>query len=168
MKTSLCFGLAALLLGAAAVSAPAQDKPADKPKEPDPVQLLGVLMLDQKNSTPEVRRAAAFALKYYPQAEDVVNAAVLALADPDDVVRDNAVDALVLMTPKATVTPLRAALNAKDPVVRRHAAMALGRIRRYTEDAVPALVFLLKDKDQDVRQAAAQALKSIHGSRREY
>jgi HEAT repeat protein len=54
-------------------------------------------------------------------------------------------------------------LKASDPWARRQAARFLGRLNTYGKDAAPALTAALGDKDQGVRDAAAQALKSIRG-----
>jgi HEAT repeat protein len=156
MKRLVTFPLAALLVGWLAGPASAQGTAAD----------LAKLLKDQKSV--EVRRAAAFALKYNLQSADVIDALIDAFKDADDVVRSNASDAIVLMTPKQAVTPLTAALRANDPSVRAQAARTLGRIKRYTEEAIPNLVFLLRDENYDVRQAAIEALKRIHSSTREY
>ncbi len=156
MKRLLPFSLAALLVGWFAGAAAAQNTAGD----------LAKLLKDARSV--EVRRAAAFALKYNLQSADVIDALIDAFKDADDVVRANAADAIVLMTPKAAVPPLTAALRANDPNIRIQAARTLGRIKRYTDEAVPNLVLLLRDENYDVRQAAIEALKRIHSSTREY
>jgi HEAT repeat protein len=156
MKRFLTLPVAALLLGAVTGAASAQNTAAD----------LAKLLKDQKSV--EVRRAAAFALKYNLQSGDVIDALIDAFKDPDEVVRSNASDAIVLLAPKLTVTPLTAALRSNQPGVRVQAARTLGRIKYYVDEAVPNLVFLLRDDDYEVRQAAAEALKRIHTSTREY
>jgi HEAT repeat protein len=148
--------LGALLLGAFAGPAPAQGTAGD----------LAKLLKDPKSV--DVRRAAAFALKYNLQSSDVVQDLIDAFKDTDDIVRDNAADAIVQITPKLAVPPLNLALKSNDPNVRSQAARTLGRIRRYTDEAIPSLVFLLKDESTDVRLAAAEALRRIHNTAREY
>jgi HEAT repeat protein len=156
MKRFLTFAVAALLLGCFASAAPAQNTAAD----------LAKLLKDQKSV--EVRRAAAFALKFNLQSGDVVQDLIEAFKDTDDVVRSNASDAIVLLTPKVTVPPLTLALKSNDPIVRATAARTLGRVRHYVDEAIPSLVLLLRDENYEVRQAAIEALKRIHNSTREY
>jgi HEAT repeat protein len=157
MKRLVTFGCALVALASLIGPVSAQDR--------DPVTVLAALLRD---SSPEVRRAAAFALKYYPQVGPAIPSLIEAFKDGDEIVRANAVDAIVLVAPREVVPTLILALRDKDPLKRRHAALALGRIRRYTEQAVPDLVLLLKDDDDNVRQTAAEALKQIQQSRREY
>lgn len=161
MKRFLTLALGMLLLGWCAAEVPAQP-PAEKNTVPDLVALLK----DQKSV--EVRRAAAFALKFNLQSEGAIPDLIDAFKDTDDIVRANAVDALLMLTPRATVPPLALALKNNDPNVRTQAARTLGRIKRYTDEAIPNLVFMLKDENYDARQAAAEALKRIHNSTREY
>ena len=112
----------------------------------------------------EVRRAAAFALKYNLQSSEVVQDLIDAFKDPDEIVRSNALDAVVMITVKFSVPPLNLALKSNDPLVKIQAARTLGRIKRYTDEAIPSLVFLLKDENYDVRQAAVEVLKRIQSS----
>ncbi len=153
MKRNLTIGLIVLALGWQGTQALGQ--------EANPVSALALLLKDKQT---EVRRAAAFSLKYYPQSEPALPQLVEAFKDSDEVVRNNAVDAIVLMVPRSTVPTLLLALRDKDPLMRAHAAMALGRIRLFAEDAVPELVRLLKDENDNVRYAATEALKTIQGS----
>jgi HEAT repeat protein len=156
MKRLLTFALGALLFGAFAGSAPAQNTAGD----------LAKMLKDQKSV--DVRRAAAFALKYNLQAGDVVQDLIDAFKDTDDIVRDNAADAILQITPRQTMPPLNLALKSNDPNVRAQAARTIGRIKRFTDEAIPGLVFMLKDENSDARQAAAEALRRIHNSAREY
>jgi HEAT repeat protein len=155
MKHILPIGVTLLVLCGGLSEAQAQD----------PVGSLALLLRDRDK---EVRRAAAFALKYFPQADAALQSLVEAFKDNDEVVRANAVDAVVLMTPRSTVPTLTLALRDKDPLTRQYAAMALGRIRRYTDEAIPDLVQLLKDENDNVRQASIEALKSIQRSTTPY
>jgi HEAT repeat protein len=148
--------LGALLLGAFAGPAPAQNTAGD----------LAKLLKDQKSV--DVRRAAAFALKYNLQSADVIQDLIDAFKDTDDIVRDNAADAILQITPKQAVPPLNLALKSNDPSVRAQSARTLGRMKHYTDEAIPSLVFLLRDENTDVRLAAAEALRRIHNSAREY
>ncbi|HKI38303.1 MAG TPA: HEAT repeat domain-containing protein [Gemmataceae bacterium] len=157
MKRFLTLALGTLLFGWFGGVAPAQNTAADLAK-----------LLNKSQQSVEVRRAAAFALKYNLQSADVIDALIDAFKDSDEVVRANASDAIALLTPKTAVPPLTLALKSPDPNVRTQAARTLGRIKRYTDEAIPNLVFLLKDENFDARQAAAEALKRIHNSTREY
>jgi HEAT repeat protein len=62
---------------------------------------------------------------------------------------------------KEVLPVLQETLKATDPWARRQAARYLGRLGPYAKDAAPALSAALDDKDEDVRRAAAEALKSI-------
>jgi HEAT repeat protein len=157
MKRLLTIPLGALLFGGFAATASAQNTAADLAK-----------LLSKNQPSVEVRRAAAFALKYNLQATEVIDALVDAFKDTDEIVRDNASDAIRLIVPKVAVPHLTLALKSDDPNVRIMSARTLGLIQRYTDEAIPNLVFLLKDENFDVRQAAAEALKRIHHSTREY
>jgi HEAT repeat protein len=156
MKSLLTFALGALVVGGFVDAARAQNTAGD----------LAKLLKDPRSV--EVRRAAAFALKYNLQSADVVQDLIDAFRDTDEIVRSNASDAITLLTPKTAVPPLTLALKSNDPNVRINAARTLGRIRRYTDEAIPSLVFMLRDENYDVRQAAIEALKRIHNSTREY
>ena len=142
-----------------------QADPTARPPDVDPVPGLVKALAD---TNAEVRRAAAFALKYFPQADSAVNALVDAFKDEDDIVRSNAIDAVVLMRARNSVPVLNKALQDKNGQSRRSAAIALGRINRYVDEAVPTLVTLLRDEDEDVRESAADALRRIFKSLREY
>lgn len=161
IRMSLSLGLGALALSLLVGRAVAQEAVV-----PDPVP--PILAQQLKHKEVEVRRAAAYALKYFPSSGGVVSDLVAALGDQDEVVRNNAADAIVLMTPKTAVTALSGALKDRNPVVRRLAAQSLGRIRRFVEEAIPELNLALADKVPEVREAAAETLKKINGSRREY
>ena len=156
MKRLMMFALGAMLLGSATGPAAAQGTAGD----------LAKMLKDPKSV--EVRRAAAFALKYNLQSAEVVQDLIDAFKDQDEIVRSNASDAIVQLTPKQSVAPLTLALKSNDPLVRVSAARTLGRIRRYTDEAIPSLVFMLKDENYDARQAAIEALKRIQISTREY
>jgi HEAT repeat protein len=179
MKRLLTLVMSGLLMGGWAGAALAQ-KPAEKPPVPRPgqkpeekpapqvPQAVGQLALLLQDPNVNVRRGAAFALKYNLQSDMVIGNLIAAFRDTDEVVRYNAVDAIVLMTPKQSVPSLTQALHANDPNIRIQSCRALGRIQRYTDGAIPSLVFMLKDENFDARQAAAEALRRIYQSNREY
>jgi len=62
---------------------------------------------------------------------------------------------------REVVAALKETLKVADPWARRQSARFLGSFGPYAKDAVPALSAALDDKDEDVRRAAADALKSI-------
>ena len=64
---------------------------------------------------------------------------------------------------KPAVKPLIASLDDNDPLVRRHAAEALGRIE--DPEAVEPLIAVLNDSDPLIRRQAAEALGKIKDSR---
>ncbi len=71
---------------------------------------------------------------------------------------DDATEALVEVGPPA-VTRLLTALNDKEEMVRKQAAIILGRVK--APEAVDALIEKLKDKDWFTRLTAAAALEKI-------
>ena len=152
MRPILTIGLGVLLLGAGAGLARAQSK--------DPLKDIINLLKDDDAA---VRRAAAQILSHMPDNASAIPALIKVLNDKDTDVRYYATLALSLMYPHDVVAPLGNALKDPDPLTRRNAALALGFVRRYTEGAWPNLVLLLKDKDAEVRKAARQALREIHG-----
>src|SRR5262249_59650998 len=90
---------------------------------------------------------------------------VKALAkDKDEAVRCTSVWILYcsrLISVKEVVGQQRESLKASDPWVRRQAVRFLGKLGSHSKDAIEDLTALLKDDDEGVRQAAAEALKRI-------
>jgi len=113
----------------------------------------------------EVRQTAAFALGVIgPAAKRTVPAIARLLTDEEENVRRTAALALGLIGPPAkdAVPALRKALGDGNDGVRCYAAAALGCIGAAANDAAPALKKLAQnDEDEDVRKAAAEALKKI-------
>src|SRR5262249_15574780 len=144
--------LAVMVLGGNPDRAAAQSKDPVK----DTIPLL-------KDDNTDVRRAAAYALKFLEGHEAAIPDLIKALKDQDAVVRDYAIEALVLMYPRDVVPPLAKGPKDPHPTIRRKSAEALGRIRNFTEAALPDLIVLLKDGNPEVRRAAATALKNIQG-----
>jgi HEAT repeat protein len=68
-------------------------------------------------------------------------------------------------TDKEPILALMDALEDQDPVVRRHAAIALGKIGPTAKEAAPALDQLQRNdvEKDDVRKAATAALQRING-----
>jgi HEAT repeat protein len=65
--------------------------------------------------------------------------------------------------PKAAQTKVQliGILNNPSPLIRQHAAAALGAIGPEAADAVPALTAALRDPEANVRKAAADALGQL-------
>ncbi len=153
---------------------PAYGQPRSK-LDADTKAKVAALIEDLKDEDEEVRRDAAAALGDIGPAaaknKDAVPALIVALKkDEDEEVRRNAATALGKIGPvaaknKDAVPALIIALKKDvDEEVRRNAAIALGKFgpaAAKNKDAVPALTEALKDEDEDVREAAEEALKKI-------
>ncbi len=112
----------------------------------------------------DMRCYAAEALgRIGPAAKAAVPALEEALKDKKDKnVRFYAAEALArLGLPDRGLPVLIALLKGKSWILRKYAAMALGEIGAPAKAAIPALREALKDKEADVRNAAAEALKRI-------
>lgn len=107
-----------------------------------------------------VRYRAAEALARIDPREGLLWSLCWALSDDDVDVRGRAAETLVQLGSKSVPTLIEA-LSDVDCRSRTGAAKALGDIRPRAKDAVPALRELLKDSDDDVREAAKQALRQI-------
>ena len=116
--------------------------------------------------SPVVRTQAADALgmvlEIQPNSPHVVDALIRALADSVDGVRMAAATALVEEGVRAegAMSGIHAALHdTAHATVRAHAALILGSLRSSAgEEAVPALIEALDDRDARVRAAATEAL----------
>ncbi|HVY60545.1 MAG TPA: alpha/beta fold hydrolase, partial [Planctomycetota bacterium] len=87
---------------------------------------------------------------------------VLALRDParmDAHIRAAAIDRLAAATDPKAIDEIGKGLNAKDPLVREGAALALGRLR--SKKHLGALNKLADDPDAGVRRAALRALRDV-------
>jgi HEAT repeat protein len=109
------------------------------------------------------RKLASFALgEIAGTGTDVTAALCTAAADPDPIVRINAVEALGLKpgTP-AIVQALTAALKDADDQARFSAAFSLAQQAPVAAPAVPALEGALKDENRYVPGYAIEALERI-------
>src|SRR6516162_6100741 len=147
--------LLAACLGVMVVAGSANRAAAQVVPKKDPVTALAQLL---KDPDANVRAAAARGLTRLPETKPAIPALIDALKDKDPFVRDNAVDALCVMTPGDVVPSLIKAMRDPDPNSKRRACDAIGRIKYHTEDAWPALMELLKDDNAQVKKAASAAL----------
>ncbi|MBI1924377.1 HEAT repeat domain-containing protein [Candidatus Poribacteria bacterium] len=115
------------------------------------------LLVQLNDSRAEIRRAAIVELSR-SGGPTAIPGLVAALGDPSEQVSAVAISALVKIG-KPAVPALIEAFRKQNPVVRTHAAMALGRIGN--PDAVPALIEALSDDDQQVSREALGALLEI-------
>ena len=114
-----------------------------------------------KDKQPFVRKAAAYALGHFANAEATA-ALVVGLRDKDMEVRGAAAVALSSRPDASAIAPLIRSLSDKSAFVRAHAAAALGVNGRAAAQAVPDLVRMLaKDEDHEARRQAATALGRI-------
>jgi HEAT repeat protein len=141
--------------------------------QPSYPALLEVLAGD---CDPLARRSAAYALGNLGRlalvdedksASAVRGALQKALADPDAVVRQNAVWALGRIAAKKgddAIGPLCRALTDVDPLVRRDAALALSEFGDAARAAVPFLLARFKeDRDPATRKTALTTLVNLVG-----
>ena len=107
----------------------------------------------------EQKRSALYEIRNY-QTEQASRLAILALSDPNDMVRATAASSIVFLREAEAAAILRPFLDDKAEFVRREAAYALGETR--SRIAASALVeLMLEDKVLEVRTAAAAALGKI-------
>jgi HEAT repeat protein len=115
-----------------------------------------------RHERPEMRAAAAEALRYLPAAsESAVPSLIDAFADPDESVRRSA-SVTVQLVGEDAVEPLLLALDERrEPEVRGWAALTLGNIEPPPASAVPGLVAALDDDVVRVRELASWSLGKI-------
>ncbi len=115
-----------------------------------------------------VRKRAVSALSAIgPKAKEAVPVLIKALKDQDPDVRWRTAHALSKIGPaaRAAIPALIETLQDEDEQVRFFAICALGEMGAEARAAIPALKKLSKDSDSDNQQAAAVAVKRIHGKR---
>ncbi|WP_427157471.1 HEAT repeat domain-containing protein [Aliinostoc sp. HNIBRCY26] len=111
-----------------------------------------------KNSEPNVRSSAAFALGKIG-AEVAIPDLLQLFKDSDDRVRSSAANVLDQIGSEVAIPDLLQLFKDSDDRVRSSAANALGKIG--AEVAIPDLLQLLKDSESNVRSSAADALGKI-------
>lgn len=136
-------------------------------KQADAAQRVAILTKALRTDTsPEVRRLAAWGLERYAHADAAAAALSAALAgDANEEVREMSAWALGSSRgPSSAVNALTAAFQRdKSAEVRRTATWAAGSIGHPA--AVPALAALMTDANADVREAAAWAIGSCNADR---
>jgi HEAT repeat protein len=92
-----------------------------------------------------------------------VAALVRALKDPDEEVRDEAIRYLGVLTevPAQAEPDLLEALRSKDAMTRDGAAVALSKVQRLSDAAIPALTVAAQDESPGVRRGAFDCLVRI-------
>jgi len=132
--------------------------PAAEPAVPALINLLKVGPFS-------ANRAAEALGKIGPAAKAAVPALVVALQSRDNgALRFYAAEALVTIDPKAAIAALPELIdNAKKKQnhFRERAIKALGKIGSEANSAIPVLTEALKDSDEKIRTAAAEALRNI-------
>ena len=126
----------------------------------EPDHAAAALIDALRQSDADVRRAAARSIGQLGRAAFAALKDKKALDDPDEQVRSLVVEAVGWMGAEG-VNPLIKALEDKSPAVRRAAARALGRLGPEAKAAEPALVDVVSDAKEEVRDAAAKALRRI-------
>lgn len=96
-----------------------------------------------------------------PDDRDVCEPCIRALEDPDGIVREAAVSALIMLDDMYASMPIVATLLHGSAHAREAAARVLGAIGRGDPIAFQYLAVALTDSDKAVRLAAVRALKAL-------
>lgn len=151
--------------------------------------VIDALKKRKKSSNPEVRKAAADALKQIanpsaipaegpvepqpasppsqpehaadPLGKHTVPELLAALAGNDAEIADRAKQELMSMKVKPLISELKKAISHKDPVVRMKAISALGKMGSKASDAAPMIAAALEDESLDVKKEALFALMEL-------
>jgi HEAT repeat protein len=185
MKRLLVAVLLIVVIGAAAAEIVYQGRPYwkewTKPVPEDMTKkvvykgrLLHDWTEDLKSDDVAVRRKAADTIAEIPpqDAKHAMAALMEGLADKDRVTRCHIAVALAHILPEIQVPPMLGlqitpalldVLSDEDPNVRREGIDALGKFGPIAGGATRALTYMTKnDKDEKVRQAAAETLTKVH------
>ncbi|MCC9607959.1 HEAT repeat domain-containing protein [Blastopirellula sp. JC732] len=98
-------------------------------------------------------------------APSTVEQSIAALSSTDEETQISAISQLGVAGNTAAVAPLTKQLMSTSPLIRAHAAHALGAIGHDAAPAVDELVKLVGDADPLVRRQAIDALQAIHPDR---
>jgi HEAT repeat protein len=121
-----------------------------------------------RDTNPEVRRETAHVLQRMgPEAKGAVPALAEALGSSERSLRESAAAALRAMGPEAVgaVPELVRGLEVGDDSFRITCCRTLVTIGSEAREAIPALEERTHDEDQEVRDAAAQALEHIRSGK---
>jgi|GEM_PF-4671971 len=128
----------------------------------DPKAIVPDLIVALQHPDPEHRHTAVLFLKWMePHASDAIPALIHTLDDESLRIRGMAFRALTIMEPEETVPALIAALNHKQPQIRKESAKVLKYLGGQAKEAIPALVEALKDEDVSIHLNVASALGTI-------
>jgi HEAT repeat protein len=119
---------------------------------------------DSRKKLEEVLQDDPFVLARWfgrPEDGDVCEPCIRALEDPDEIVREAAVSALIMLDDMYASMPIVGTLLHGSAHAREAAARVLGAIGRSDPIAFQYLAVALTDSDKAVRLAAVQALKRL-------
>jgi len=105
--------------------------------------------------------AVAADLYAHPEDQDVCEPLVRALEDPDELIRQAAVRALVMLDDLYAASSIYGIVTHGSVPARRAAVEVLGRIGRGNPLAATHLINALSDPDPSVRDYAAEALENL-------
>lgn len=135
-----------------------------------------ILLKALEDQEPTLRQSAASVCGKGAQQKEAIPALILALHDPDNLVRVSATEALVsLSTPESStllaIPTLIQNLESGDVEVRRSSAKALSQVFVYysgntptVQSVVSALIIALDDSDAEVRGNVAESLGVLRSS----
>jgi HEAT repeat protein len=124
------------------------------------------LLAALKHDDPNQRAVAADALgQIEPPARDAVPALIGLMKDKSNDVRYKACEALARIGDSRALNVMLEAVKDRDWFLRCPAAEALGKFRPVTDEAVNALIAMMKDKEGLVRTSACDSLRDIGDAR---
>jgi HEAT repeat protein len=138
--------------------------------KPKPTALLPDLKELIKHREAQVRKNAVTVFAHVAEPRAVADVLIPALADRNAIIRRWIAKHLGLI--HEDITPaLRRGLKSEDPAFRAATALALGyrlkgseeKQREQIDDVLPTVLELLKNKDKDVRESAAETLFLLAG-----
>jgi HEAT repeat protein len=128
-------------------------------------QTCPLLARSLTNSDPAIRAFSAAAVGYLGDDGRPLTGTLLQLTkDPDKWVRVSAVRSLGNMPSKLLLQPLIESLRDPEPLVRKAAAEAIGRLGPSGADAIEPLRTASTDNSQYVRQEVQRALRAVSTS----
>jgi HEAT repeat protein len=124
------------------------------------------LIQELKSGDDHGRAKAAEAIgRLGPEGKPALPALLLALRDEGELVRQNALRAIIAIGPDArAIDGLTIALRDSDDTVRALSASALGGLGPLARRSIPALREAMQDRDENVQKQATDALNRIDPS----